>query len=146
MNLSLHDTEGYALIEEIRQQTKNRDTPIFVVSGETQAELIQQENPDETALTAFFEKVKDQKELVNFISDFMEKEDTLMSNILYVDQSATSARITTSILARNNFHFTHFKDGASAIEELKQDFATNKHCSYDILMTDISLSHQFSGH
>ena len=38
--ISLPDTDGYALIEQIRQTPKNKDTAIFVVSGDTNTRVV----------------------------------------------------------------------------------------------------------
>jgi len=143
--LSLPDMEGYGLIAEIRKQQKNRDTPIFVVSGDSHPQMFDNDNTEMTAVTAYFDKAEGHRALVNFICDFLDKDNELMANILYIDPSATSAAITTSILARNKFQFDHFKDGESAIAKLKQDLLENRHCSYDAVITDLSLNLEMSG-
>jgi len=143
--LSLPDMEGYGLIAEIRKQQKNRDTPIFVVSGDSHPQMFDNDNTEMTAVTAYFDKAEGHRALVNFICDFLDKDNELMANILYIDPSATSAAITTSILARNKFQFDHFKDGESAIAKLKQDLLVNRHCSYDAVITDLSLNLEMSG-
>ncbi len=143
--LSLPDMEGYALIAEIRKQQKNRDTPIFVVSGDSQPQMIDIDNTEMAAVTAYFDKAEGHRALVNFICDFLDKDNEIAAKLMYIDPSATSAAITTSILLKNNFELTHFKDGASAIAELKLDFSTNRHCSYDALITDLTLNPDMSG-
>ncbi len=63
--LSLPDMEGYALIAEIRKQQKNRDTPIFVVSGDSQPQMIDIDNTEMAAVTAYFDKAEGHRALVN---------------------------------------------------------------------------------
>ncbi len=119
--LSLPDMDGQKMIEEIRKQQKNIDTPIFVVSGDTHTHIIS--NDDEgitaSAITAYFDKSEGHKALVSFIANFMGKENTVTAKILYVDQSATSAAITSSILEKNNVNFLHVKTGEMALNELR---------------------------
>lgn len=144
--LSLPDMSGSAMINEIRNQNKNRDTPIFVVSGDTSTSIMDtQEDNTNTAITAYFDKAEGHKALVNFICNFLGKEDTVSAKILYVDQSATSAAITTSILEKNNFNFTHVKNGESALNELRLDFDTNQTCSFDVLICDLTLTREMPG-
>lgn len=143
--LSLPDQDGHELIANIRKIPKNQDTPIFVVSGDTRTHIVDADNDDANAITAYFDKAEGHKALVNFICDFLHKDNTLNAKILYVDQSATSSAITTSILSKNNFDHLHLKDGESALKELRMDFANNGKCSYDILITDLFLDSQMSG-
>lgn len=143
--LSLPDMDGYEMISEIRKQNKNKDTPIFVVSGDTQTEVVDTENDDAYAITAFFDKAEGHKSLVNFICDFLSKESTLNARILYVDQSATSAAITTSILDKNHFSYVHVKNGETALNELRMDFNNHQKCEFDVLITDLTLTRQMSG-
>ncbi len=144
--LSLPDMDGTKMIGEIRKQLKNKDTPIFVVSGDTPTQITD-DNEDDTnhAITAFFDKAEGHTALVNFICDFLRKDKMLSANILYIDQSATSSAITTSILEKNNFRFLHLKDGETAMNELRMDYNNNHHCSFDVLLTDLTLNRNMSG-
>ncbi|MCK4710263.1 MAG: response regulator [Gammaproteobacteria bacterium] len=144
--LALPDMDGYEMVAEIRKQLKNRDTPIFVVSGDTHTHFIEtDEDNTATAITAYFDKAEGHKSLVNFIANFLGKDNTLVAKILYVDSSATSAAITTSILDKNNFNFLHIKDGETALNELRMDYDINNKCSYDVLITDLTLNRNMSG-
>lgn len=143
--LSLPDMDGYDMIAEIRKQNKNRDTPVFVVSGDTHTHIVDVDNDDANAITAFFDKAEGHKALVNFICDFLSRENTLYARILYVDQSATSAAITTSILDKNHFNFVHVKDGETAMNELRMHSNQQGDCNYDILITDLTLTRNMSG-
>ncbi|MDJ0880645.1 MAG: response regulator [Gammaproteobacteria bacterium] len=143
--LALPDMDGYEMIAEIRKQNKNRDTPVFVVSGDTHTHVVDAEQDDANAITAYFDKAEGHKSLVNFISDFLARESTLNARILYVDQSATSAAITTSILDKNNFSYTHIKDGETALNELRMDYNQNGKCSYDVMITDLTLTRHLNG-
>ena len=143
--LSLPDMDGYEMIGEIRKQNKNRDTPVFVVSGDTHTHIVDVDNDDANAITAYFDKAEGHKALVNFISDFLHKESTLYARILYVDPSATSAAITKSILEKNHFSFLHVKDGETALNELRMDYNNNQKCNYDLVITDLTLTRHMSG-
>jgi len=143
--LTLPDMDGYDMIGEIRKQNKNKDTPIFVVSGDTRTHVVDADNDDANAITAYFDKAEGHKSLVNFISDFLNRDSTLNARILYADQSATSAAITTSILDKNHFSYTHVKDGENALNELRMDYNNNHRCDYDVLITDLTLTRNMTG-
>lgn len=143
--LSLEDMDGYEMIAEIRKQNKNRDTPVFVVSGDTHTHIVDVDNDDANAITAYFDKAEGHKALVNFIRDFLHKESTLYARILYVDPSATSSAITKSILEKNHFSYLHVKDGETALNELRMDYSQNQKCDYDIVITDMTLTRHMSG-
>jgi len=143
--LALPDMDGYELIGEIRKQNKNKETPVFVVSGDTHTHIVDPENDDANAITAFFDKAEGHSALVSFIRDFMHRESTLYARILYVDPSATSAAITNSILEKNHFNYLHVKDGETALNELRLDFNKNHGCTYDLLITDLVLDNNMTG-
>ena len=144
--LSLPDMGGQEMITEIRKQQKNVDTPIFVVSGDPHTHIINtDEDSTASAITAYFDKAEGHKALVDFICNFLGKDNTIAAKILYVDQSATSAAITSSILEKNNFNFLHVKTGEMALNELRRDYDENKSCSYDVLITDLTLNMDMSG-
>ncbi|MFV2031253.1 MAG: response regulator [Gammaproteobacteria bacterium] len=143
--ISLPDMDGYKLIEEIRKSAKNRDTAIFVVSGDADTRIMGS-NPDDTnAVTAYFNKSEGHKPLVNFIINFLGKDNQSPVKILYVDKSATSTAITSSILSKNEIDFIHFSESSEALDFLREDIASNDHCSVDILISDLMLTSKISG-
>ena len=143
--ISLPDTDGYQLIELIRQTPKNKDTAIFVVSGDTDTRVTGAGMDDTDAVTAYFDKAEGHKSLVNFILNFLGTYNELPVNVLYVDKSATSTAITTGILDRNNIRYTHFRDAVATIEFLKQDLEKNPGSSFDLMITDLTLDSSMNG-
>ena len=143
--ITLPDTDGYQLIEEIRQTPKNKDTAIFVVSGDTDTRVIGAGMEDTDAVTAYFDKAEGHKSLVNFILNFLGSHNELPMNILYVDKSATSTAITTGILDNNSIGYVHFRDAEQALDCLKQDIADNGECSFDVMITDLMLTSKMNG-
>ena len=143
--LSLPDMDGYDMIEQIRKLPRSRETPVFVVSGDTDTHVVSFDDEDITAITAYFNKSEGPKTLVHFIADFLSREETLNARILYVDPSATSSAVTNSILRKNNFDFLHLTDGESTLNELRLDLQNTGSCSYDVLITDLSLDHRMTG-
>ena len=144
--ISLPDTDGYQLIEEIRQTPKNKDTAIFVVSGDTDTRVMGAGMDDTDAVTAYFDKAEGHKSLVNFILNFLGTYNELPIKVLYVDKSATSTAITTGILDKNNIGYTHFRDAAEALDCLKQDLAADANCSFDVMITDLMLTSKMNGY
>jgi DNA-binding response OmpR family regulator len=143
--ISLPDTDGYQLIEYIRQTPKNKETAIFVVSGDTDTRVMGADMEDTDAVTAYFDKAEGHKSLVNFILNFLGTYNELPINLLYVDKSATSTAITTGILDKNGIKFVHFRDAAPALEYLKQDLQVNAGSSFDVMITDLMLTSNMSG-
>jgi CheY-like chemotaxis protein len=144
--ISLPDTDGYQLIEQIRQSPKNKDTAIFVVSGDTDTRVIGADMEDTDAVTAYFDKAEGHKSLVNFILNFLGTQSELPVKILYVDKSATSTAITSGILDRHEIQYFHFRDAGEALEFLKQDIADNSGCSIDVMVTDLMLTSSMNGY
>ena len=143
--IDLPDIDGYQLIDEIRQTPKNKDTAIFVVSGDTDTRITGTGPDDNTAVTAYIDKAEGHKSLVGFILDFLGSQNALPVKILYVDKSATSTAITTTILQKNGVEYFHFKDAPDALDFLKEDIKDNGSCSIDIMITDLTLSGNMHG-
>ncbi len=143
--IKLPDTDGYALIEEIRNSPKNKDTAIFVVSGDTETRINGADSEDTNAVTAFFDKAEGHNTLVSFILNFLGSENDLPAKVLYVDKSATSTAITTSILSKNGIEFVHFREAQEALEYLREDMQRNGHCTIDVMITDLMLTSQLTG-
>lgn len=145
--LDLPDMNGYQLIEKIRLSSKNKDTAIFVVSGDNESTITQDFSMDETkAVTAYFDKADNHKSLVSFISDFLQKSDVHTARIIYVDNSSTSAAITSSMLRNQGFHYQHFKSSEEGLKFIETDIKEHGICTYDILITDILLSGTIIGY
>lgn len=143
--IALPDTDGYQLIEQIRQTPKNKDTAIFVVSGDTDTRIMGADMEDTDAVTAYFDKAEGHKALVNFILNFLGTHNELPIKILYVDKSATSTAITTGILERNGIGYSHFREAGEALEFLKTDMLGNSNCSIDVMITDLMLTSNVNG-
>ena len=142
---SLQDVDGYKLVEDIRQTPKNRNSAIFVVSGDGNKHNIEPGVEDNGAVTAYFDKSEGHQALVSFILEYIGSHNDLPVKILYVDKSATSTAITTSILEKHRVDYRHFSDAGKAIEYLRQDLETNRDCSVDVMITDLMLSSAMTG-
>ena len=144
--ISLPDIDGYALIEQIRQTPKNKETAIFVVSGDTESRVVGGDMEDTDAVTAYFDKADGTKPLVNFILNFLGTQNELPLRILYVEKSATSTAITTGILEKNGIEYFHFRDADEALGFLRQDLTDNGSCSIDVMITDLMLTSDVNGY
>lgn len=143
--ISLPDTDGFALIEKIRESPKNHDTAIFVVSGDTDTRVIGGDFEDSEAVTAYFDKAEGHKTLVNFILNFLGTFNELPVKVLYVDKSATSTAITTGIMDKHEIDFEHFREADEALECLRADLAADSACSFDLMITDLMLTSKVNG-
>jgi CheY-like chemotaxis protein len=144
--IALPDMDGYSLIEHIRQSPKNRDTAIFVVSGDPDNRILGEDLDDSRAVTAYFDKSEGHQSLVNFILNFLGKDSEVPVKVVYVDNSPTSTSITNSILDKNDIEFKHFDDAWDALEYLRQDLARNNKCTVDVLISDIMMSSPMNGY
>jgi CheY-like chemotaxis protein len=143
--IDLPDIDGYQLIEEIRRTPKNTDTAIFVVSSDIDTRITGTDLDDSKAVTAYIDKAEGHKSLVTFILNFLGSQDELPVKILYVDKSATSTAITTTILQKNGVEYFHFKDAPDALDFLREDIRANGGCSMDVMITDLTLSGNMHG-
>jgi len=143
--INLPDTDGYQLIDDIRQTPKNKDPEIFVVSGDIDTRVTGTDLDDNKAITAYIDKAEGHKSLVAFILTFLGSKNELPVKILYVDKSATSTAITTSILQKNGVEYLHFKDAPDALDFLREDIKDNGGCSMDVMITDQTLSGNMHG-
>jgi len=144
-SIELSDMDGYKLIEQVRKSVKNRDTAIFVVSGDTDTRIVGEDMDDTNAVTAYIDKAEGHEALVNFILNFLGEDTVVPIKVLYVDKSATSTAITTSIMEQNDVTYIHFKEAEDALDFLRQDFAENHRCTVDMLIADLMLSNQMNG-
>lgn len=144
-SIELSDMDGYKLIEQVRNSVKNKDTAIFVVSGDTDTRIVGDDMDDTNAVTAYIDKAEGHQALVNFILNFLGEDTIIPIKVLYVDKSATSTAITTSIMEKNDVAYIHFKEAEDALDFLRQDFAENHRCTVDMLITDLMLSSQMNG-
>ena len=143
--LNLPDIDGYQLIEQIRQTPRNKDTAIFVVSGDADTRIIGADLDGNDAVTAYIDKAEGHGSLVNFLLTFLGSHNNLPARILYVDKSATSTAITTAILKKNDIDFHHFSEAGDALAFLQQDLQQNANCSIDVMITDLLLSSNMQG-
>lgn len=144
--ITLPDMDGYSLIDHIRKSPKNRDTAIFVISGDPENRILGDDMDDSRAVTAYFDKAEGHQSLVNFILNFLGKDSELPIKIVYVDNGATSTAITNAILDKNDIQFRHFNDAENALEYLKQDITRNNSCTVDVLITDSMMSSATNGY
>lgn len=143
--IDLPDTDGHKLIEDIRKTPKNKDTAIFVVSGNTDTRVTGTGLDNDNAVTAYIDKAEGHKSLVDFILNYLDSHNEMPVRVLYVDKSATSTAITTTILQKNEIGYHHFKEPAEAIEFLKQDLEEHGSCTLDVMITDLMLGGSMHG-
>ena len=143
--IDLPDTDGYRLIDEIRQTPRNKDTAIFVVSGNTDTRITGADLNDDSAVTAYIDKAEGHGSLVNFILTYLGSHNEMPANILYVDKSATSTAITTTILQKHGIEYHHFNEPSEALDFLREDLQRNRGCSVDVMITDLLLGGNMHG-
>ena len=141
----LPDMDGHQLIDEIRLIPKNRHTDIFVISGDTETQVIDQKSSDERKISGYFNKSEGHKSLVTFILNHLASNSDNPIRVLYVDKSATSTAITTSILNSNHIDFLHYSDAEDALQHLRHDLETSATCRFDVMITDLMLSAKVNG-
>jgi len=143
-SMMLPDMDGLALCRKIRENSDTRVIPVIIISG----------NPDERLLregfsagvTDYFNKTRGHAELVEFISNYLERTIGAAHRVLLVEDSLTVATLIRKILQKQGMHVVHYPDAEEAfnlLKEIQEDEDTS--LQFDIVVTDFYLEGQMTG-
>ncbi len=85
---------------------------------------------------------------MNYINSFLNTSPptaTISGNILYVEDSATVALATKTLLTKHNYNYLHAKDAEQALQHLQHSFSSESTPPFDLLLTDIQLEGHMTG-
>jgi two-component system cell cycle response regulator len=133
--LLLSDMDGLALSRGIRDSKSHHYTPVIIVSGDADSRLLR--DGFEAGVTDYFDKSNGYKAFGAFIKAFIQRNSGLSGHILFVEDSPTSAAVTSRMLEKHGLTFTHTKSADEAYELLKaQRDNPDAAQHYDLLITD----------
>lgn len=142
--LVLPDMDGMVFTEALRGVNGHETTPVIVISGDAAGRLDEQQSD----ITAFFDKSRGIKALVDFIADHLPAADggqapapPLPENprVLYVEDSVAAAKTVKRLLDAQGITADHVMTAEEALERLDAGEA------YDLLITDQFLPGRLSG-
>jgi two-component system cell cycle response regulator len=140
--LALPDMDGMAFTDELRKIGGHESTPVIVVSGDA-AGL---KGGEDSEVTAFFDKSRGIKALVEFIADHLPAGNggsagTMPENprVLYVEDSLTAAMAVKRILGKHGVEAVHVMTAEEALELLQGSEP------FDLLVSDLFLPGRMSG-
>ncbi len=136
--LRLPDGDGLELTRAIRNTELHRHIPIIVVSGD--AASLDKAEMFAAGVTDSFDKSRGFPAFVDFIQTFLLRNAGLVGRVLYVEDSATAAKMGLDLMRRHGLTVTHLKTAEEALERLQQS-----PFSFDVVVTDHFLAGEMTG-
>lgn len=135
--LVLPDMDGMAFTEALRGVNGHEATPVIVISGDADGRQTEQRSE----ITAFFDKSRGIKALVDFIAEHLPASSALPDNprVLYVEDSITAAMAVKRSLDTQGIAADHVMTAEEALERLTAGE------QYHLLITDLFLPGRLSG-
>lgn len=143
---NLPDIDCHDLVNHIRQDLSIKNTPLIVISGEKTG--IFEEQMACSLVNGYFDKQLGQQKLVEYINSFLNTAPpiaTITGNILYVEDSATVALATKTLLSKHDYNYLLAKDAEQALQHIQHSFSQDHIQPFDLLLTDIQLEGHMSG-
>ena len=131
------DMESVEFIRQLRRLPRQRYTPLVVIMNSADAAL--QRAIFAVGTTAYFDKTRGYPALAPFIAEMMLHEFAMKGRVLYVEDSATSARVITDLLQQYGLQVVHVPDAEQALELLRSS------ALFDLVLTDYFLSSKMTG-
>jgi CheY-like chemotaxis protein len=143
-SLVLPDGDGLRLAHAVREATGQRYVPVIVVSGNAQAHLEARRFTED--VTDYFDKADGHQALAAFIRGYVQPAPIPGAHVLYVEDSRTVAIATTRMLQAQQMRVTHVPSVEDALEFLHAHAATDDAPGADLVLTDVYLKGELSGH
>lgn len=143
-SLLLPDGEGLHLARAVREAAGQRYVPVIVVSGDAQAHLeARRFNED---ITDHFDKALGHRALAEFVRGYVHPAPIPDAHVLYVEDSRTVALATRRMLEAQQMRVTHVVSAEDALAYLDAYRDTLGAPGADLLLTDVYLKGDLSGH
>ncbi len=140
--LLLPGLDGLDLCHEVRKSDKQHSTPVIVVSSDADTRLLRE--GFSAGVTDYFNKSLGYRKLVEFIKDVSQRHAGLVGRVLYVEDSASTAKTTQSLLQNHGLQITHVTNAEEALDLLKS--GCNEHeTNFDVIFTDFFLEGPMTG-
>lgn len=143
-SLLLPDGEGLHLARAVREAAGQRYVPVIVVSGDAQAHLeARRFNED---ITDHFDKALGHRALAEFVRGYVHPAPIPDAHVLYVEDSRTVALATRRMLEAQQMRVTHVVSAEDALAYLDAYRDSPGAPGADLLLTDVYLKGDLSGH
>jgi two-component system cell cycle response regulator len=143
-SMMLPDMDGLKLCRKIRENSKTRVIPVIIISGNADERLLRE--GFSAGVTDYFDKTRGHAELVEFISNYLERTIGAAHRVLLVEDSLTVATMIRKILQKQGMHVVHYVNAEEAfnlLKEIQED--EDASLQFDIVVTDFYLEDQMTG-
>ena len=138
---TLPDGNGLDLADKIREQEKNSQTPIVMVSSNKQ--INDTDICESHGINAYFDKSNGIDALVEYLQDFLPAQ-SFTPRVLFIDDSQTVIKVMQQTFEKQNIPITAIKSGTDAMQ-LLNGLGENLVMEFDIVVTDLNLDGDISG-
>jgi CheY-like chemotaxis protein len=142
--LALPDGDGLALARAVREAAGQAYVPVIVVSGSAQESLETRRFTED--VTDYFDKALGHTALAAFIRGYVQPEPVAGARVLYVEDSRVVAMATKRMLARQGLQVIHTISAEDAISFLDAHRDSDDAPGADLVLTDVYLKGELSGH
>ncbi|NYZ61712.1 response regulator [Luteimonas deserti] len=143
-SLLLPDGEGLHLARAVREAAGQRYVPVIVVSGDAQAHLEARRFTED--ITDHFDKALGHRALAEFVRGYVHPAPIPDAHVLYVEDSRTVALATRRMLETQQMRVTHVVSAEDALAYLDAYRDTAGAPGADLVLTDVYLKGELSGH
>ncbi|MBJ6981728.1 response regulator [Luteimonas sp. MC1572] len=143
-SLVLPDGDGQQLAELVRTAAGQRYVPVIVVSGNAQTHLEGRHFSDD--ITDYFDKSHGHHALAEFIRGYVQPQPIPGARVLYVEDSRTVALATSRMLKAQQMEVVHVVSAEAAIDWLRERHDAGEGPGADLVLTDVYLKGELSGH
>jgi len=143
-SLVLPDGEGLHLARAVREAAGQRYVPVIVVSGDAQAHLEARRFTED--ITDHFDKALGHRALAEFVRGYVHPAPIPDAHVLYVEDSRTVALATRRMLETQQMRVTHVVSAEDALAYLEAYRDSPGAPGADLLLTDVYLKGELSGH
>ncbi|HVI59716.1 MAG TPA: response regulator [Luteimonas sp.] len=142
--LALPDGDGLQLARAVREAAGQRYVPVIVVSGDAQSHLEARRFTED--VTDYFDKAHGHQALAAFIRGYVQPAPIPDAHVLYVEDSRTVAIATTRMLQAQQMRVTHVPSVEEALAWLQERADGGDAPGVDLVLTDVYLKGELSGH
>lgn len=135
--MHLQDMDGSKFSSHLRSDSRTRQIPLVMVTSNEDKKLL--DEAFSAGVTEIFAKHELDK-ITSYTAQFSRKNGgkTMSGRILYIEDSPSTANLTSTVLRDNGYTVDHFATGEAGIEAFQKN-------AYDLVLTDILLKGKLNG-
>lgn len=142
--LSLPDGDGLELARSVREAAGQAYVPVIVVSGDAQQHLVERRFTE--YVTDYFDKSLGHEALAEFIRGYVQPQAIVGATVLYIEDSRVVAEATKRMLERQQLNVMHVLTAEEAFGLLTVESLGRADFKIDLVLTDVTLKGELSGH